>query len=84
MLLSRGFYQASEPAGGASFTSQRLRRHLRQRGEGCEAEHRGYERWLPGDSSVWHQAFPECQRNSRHRGLGVCQTLEIISGINTG
>ena len=54
------------------FTLQRLCRNLRQRGEGCKAEHRGYERWLPGDSSVWNQALVECQRNGRHCGLGVC------------
>ena len=63
------------------FTPQRLCRNLRQRGEGCKAEHRGYERWLPGDSSVWYKAFAQCQRNGRHCGLGVCQTLEAISGI---
>ena len=60
-----------------------LRRDLRQRGEGCQAEHCGYERWLPGDSSVWYEAFAQCQRNGRHCGLGVCQTLEAISGIRT-
>lgn len=60
-------------------TSKGLRRYLRQRSKGCEAEHRGYERWLPGDSTVWHQAFPECQRNSRHSGLGIRQTSEVIN-----
>lgn len=51
-----------------------------QRGERSEADCRGHERRLSGDTAVRHQAFTQCQRHGRHRNLGVC--TPAAAGIN--